>query len=451
MRRLWATVFLLIILCGLFGPSIYNQRGIPSVPQPFDVAAEWDKAHWDDEESPPEKGTAAYYYDRAAKLYVPLGKEYLDTVDRSEAWADTDDEVKAWCKANELALETWRIGTTMPLKLQTRDFIALSFSVIDERDMFSLARLESCRLQTDRQHLQSWRWQEAQLRAAAQFSVAGNSISRICGHSFHSTACKNVVEWSVDPRVPSDLLTDAASFWNRHRVQSDGPSRIEGDFRGHRVNIAMLNELRNTDGQGLIDFRSEVGHPAKRMLLGEDQLAQKLSNIQAFRRLAAFRSPTEWKLANTEFLYFEPVKANSSNRPTAKQFADACKRLTFARFILEKQQYEERFHNSLKRLHARHNMITVVLAAERYRRRHDGQYPESMDALVAAELLATIPNDPQAMHPARVKYRPTDDGRQAIVWCVGWDGNDDGGSLEHVPSKGPLDYGYQLGPKPPID
>jgi hypothetical protein len=79
----------------------------------------------------------------------------------------------------------------------------------------------------------------------------------------------------------------------------------------------------------------------------------------------------------------------------------------------------------------------VAVAAERYRRAQ-GHWPETLDALKAADYLRAIPNDPYDGQPLR--WRRLDDG--VVVYAVGPDGEDNGGKLDR---QNPLAPGTDIG------
>jgi hypothetical protein len=82
----------------------------------------------------------------------------------------------------------------------------------------------------------------------------------------------------------------------------------------------------------------------------------------------------------------------------------------------------------------------VGLALERYRR-VKAQWPDSLSGLVAAGLLGEVPIDPYDGKPLR--YRRLPDG--VVVYAIGPDGNDDGGTLNRQnPTAASSDVGFRL-------
>ena len=84
--------------------------------------------------------------------------------------------------------------------------------------------------------------------------------------------------------------------------------------------------------------------------------------------------------------------------------------------------------------------VIVLLAAERYRLRHN-RWPPSVDELVNAGFLNRVPPDPYDGAPLR--FRLLDDG--ILAYSVGPEGTDDGGASKRQHLIGPMrDIGYQL-------
>jgi hypothetical protein len=94
----------------------------------------------------------------------------------------------------------------------------------------------------------------------------------------------------------------------------------------------------------------------------------------------------------------------------------------------------------LRRSLAERRCAVVLLAAERFRR-SQGRWPASLEELVEAGLLARTPKDPYDRAPLRL--RRFADG--LVVYSVGADGRDDGGTFDRKhPDMPGTDIGYQL-------
>jgi hypothetical protein len=112
----------------------------------------------------------------------------------------------------------------------------------------------------------------------------------------------------------------------------------------------------------------------------------------------------------------------------------------------------DKIAQACQRNHAFLRNAIVALAAERFRQQ-TGRWPTTLDELVRAKLLQAVPTDPYDSKPIRLKR--TADG--LIVYCVGPDGADNGGTIDRQnPVKVGTDLGFQLwdpparrGPAPP--
>jgi hypothetical protein len=96
------------------------------------------------------------------------------------------------------------------------------------------------------------------------------------------------------------------------------------------------------------------------------------------------------------------------------------------------------------------DLARIACGLEQYRRKHGG-YPETLAALRPA-FLDSIPNDSITGEP--LSYRRTTDDRY-LLYSVGWDGKDDGGTREPTPDaaswQGPMngtDWVWNGVPKP---
>jgi hypothetical protein len=84
--------------------------------------------------------------------------------------------------------------------------------------------------------------------------------------------------------------------------------------------------------------------------------------------------------------------------------------------------------------------MQVAFAAERYRLQNE-KWPEKLDDLVTAKLIAAVPLDPFEAKPLR--WKVVDDGR--VIYSVGQDRTDNGGNIDHeLMNKDGSDIGFRL-------
>lgn len=100
-------------------------------------------------------------------------------------------------------------------------------------------------------------------------------------------------------------------------------------------------------------------------------------------------------------------------------------------------QVTKLFAGSDQRVIARLRSAAAGLSCERYRQTH-GRWPNDLAEL--KELLPAVPLDPYDGHPLR--YRKLDDG--AVVYAVGPDRQDDGGTLSYGQPRPGEDVGFRL-------
>jgi hypothetical protein len=99
----------------------------------------------------------------------------------------------------------------------------------------------------------------------------------------------------------------------------------------------------------------------------------------------------------------------------------------------------ERVAEAFQRSQAKLRCGVTALAAERYRQAH-GRWPDSLDELVQAKLLAAVPLDPYGGAPLRL--RRTANG--LVIYSISRDGQDNGGNLSDDSRAAGTDLGFQL-------
>ena len=90
----------------------------------------------------------------------------------------------------------------------------------------------------------------------------------------------------------------------------------------------------------------------------------------------------------------------------------------------------ERIFQRIAYTEARRRQAVIVCALHRYRLEHVDGFPDTLEALVPAYLDA-IPVDP--MDGKAMRYQRTNDGSDFLLWSIGFDATDDGGTLNLRP------------------
>jgi hypothetical protein len=91
-----------------------------------------------------------------------------------------------------------------------------------------------------------------------------------------------------------------------------------------------------------------------------------------------------------------------------------------------------------------HRCMTVLLAAEQYRR-EQGDYPRQLTDLVP-KYLADLPADPINGESLRMRY----ESDRFVVYGVGSNEQDDGGDIDEVPGRRSMDTGVAVPPYPTV-
>ena len=91
-----------------------------------------------------------------------------------------------------------------------------------------------------------------------------------------------------------------------------------------------------------------------------------------------------------------------------------------------------RFADKCARAQCSADLARIACALERYRLAN-GQFPETLDAL-APKFMESLPHD--LINGQPLKYRRTDDG-QFVLYSVGWNETDDGGTVGLTKSGNP--------------
>ena len=121
-----------------------------------------------------------------------------------------------------------------------------------------------------------------------------------------------------------------------------------------------------------------------------------------------------------------------------------------AKFATARQQFGElpmiaatlapatdKIAQAVQRSHGQQRCAIVALACERFRKKND-RWPNSLDELKAAGMLAAIPTDPYVGGP--LKLNRTSDG--LLIYVVGQDLKDDGGICDRA---NPMKTGHRPG------
>jgi hypothetical protein len=245
------------------------------------------------------------------------------------------------------------------------------------------------------------------VRIACQ-AVAVNLLERVLAQGEPSDAVLAALQARLEAAEPEPLLlyglrgerggsNQLFENWRNGTVPTGnaaGTFGVSGGFPDGLNALLSVPGVLTTQHAGLLEYMNETVEIAK-------------------------RPPEEWEAA------FAAQKAKINDLPLlAKLIAPAMDKVAEA----------------ARRNHAILRCAIVMIAAERHRKAK-GKWPATPEDLVKAGLLKAVPGDPYAAGQT-IKFAKAADG--LIVYTVGGDGVDNGGTLDKNPLAAGKDYGFRL-------
>jgi hypothetical protein len=224
------------------------------------------------------------------------------------------------------------------------------------------------------------------------------------------------------------------------------------------VGVALLERLLAqgeppADGLAKVQRWLEAEEPAPLMLImvrGERAMYERTvehlyGGMPAYERLYLSLnpaiSPTKARSVGLRYFneYVEAAKLPEDQRPGRRPvLPDDPKTVPILIGLLSSSV--DKIAEACVRSHAQVRCAIAAVAAERFRR-DKGRWPASLDELVSAGLLKTVPRDPYDFRPLRLKRRP--DG--LVIYTIGPDKTDNGGVFDRQkPLEPGTDWGLQL-------
>jgi hypothetical protein len=217
---------------------------------------------------------------------------------------------------------------------------------------------------------------------------------------------------------------------------------------------AMLEREMNSSGwlQAIRGERAGIHHLFDNLRSGKIQNTQMLRGLVTGRGASNFQEWITDQFPST-MLHSYPEHLKRMTRcveiaklpihergPKMKEWEDDSRQ---SRNVIVRLLYPAltKCHQAECRSQALLRTSSVAMACERYRQRHDGQWPASLEALVNEKLIDNLPLDPLDGQPLR--YRKTKYG--VVIYSIGMDLTDNQGNVdrEHPINPG-VDLGFRL-------
>ena len=128
-------------------------------------------------------------------------------------WSSASPGIRAYLKAKQPALETWREGSQRPDGLYYQpDKMSIDSTmelIPDAAVLSGMAALEGSRLEDAGDREGAWKWYRAILRCSRLIGRHGMLVQRNFGAKIHLLATRSILHWAADPGVDARLLRQA--------------------------------------------------------------------------------------------------------------------------------------------------------------------------------------------------------------------------------------------------
>ena len=415
------------------GNKTQDIESLPDIGDPFDVK------EFTSLEVPDEENAYVMYRQAAAKYEEagPVWPESLHEIGEHLDLSSTSVELRSYFGKQREALKLWRQGAdradALPIKLSQRTGTNQDFETTAAiRYLIYFPLIESLRLQDRGEMKRAWSSLRAMLHCSRHTQLNGGLTERALAFGYYGVAVKGIRQWADDERTTLDLLEQALTDV---REINDGIPPFS-----RTIKISFLEDMNSIDEmhekfRGSIDTPEEFRkHWARRKGQQVDEVeidAAFLAHEPELSRRVARILYGSW-LANVDTFWNQdrPV-TNSQGKEimTIDELAKWLGRSVYFRDVIApyppSRGIMERFEQ---------RALLTILALQVYRRKH-GEFPDKLNALTG-NILEVVPQDPARAAP--LLYERRHGG--AVVWSVGIDGNNDGGTRQLDSDFQPRDY-----------
>ncbi len=415
--------------------------GVPDMGDPFDVE------EFGTVEIRAEDNAFLGYVDAASLLVAPELSDVEGFDDEKiKSWSDATTGMRDALERNRPALERWQQATTKPdaLYIQPKDvaFDTLLPAIQGLREFARLGLVEGLRLESNGDVDEAWAVYRAMFRSSRHSGLHGGLIERLVGIAMYSKTIRSMTRWSAHPQVTAGQLERAIDELSSDYKLTASPSvSLKAEYL-MQLNMSTTPELQAEllREAGIPPMLTGIGLYA----IGEPELSRRVTRQVFANWLENIDKPRHARPSRRggvlDLFEQDPAVRLPPNRLTADEIQRVFPRSVIAKFLLPAFS---QFDVAVSREEARQAALITVLRVQLYYRKH-GMFPKDLDTLIDDHKSA-LPTDPLGKAGQRLHYRRDEDG--AIVWSVGENGVDDGGSIEFVSGK-PPDIGIRF--KAPI-
>lgn len=431
-----ATIFLLIA-ASPFVFRAYRLRGVPSVDEPFDLAAAATVTI-------PAGDNAFDWYVKA--VGTMHGMSAAERTDLEKAltgtWKEVPETLRGSLGANQPAIDLYLKGAACPnaVYVQPKDltFATVLTDLQSLRNLTPLVRLDAMRLAAEGDLAGAWKRIYAILRTSQHVGRHGCFMESLVGASFMASGVEAALPCcesaKSDPKLLRAALRDVIA------LRENAPKMSEPLKAEYLAMCNMLATLNSAQGWQNLDLHLlPTGHGSgwsqveyyHGMLMCEPEVSRRtfrlmwtnwLSQVDRPRYL---RSPAGYN----NLFPLDPAAPVNRNLYSDTQIGEILPQAKVAKSILPATEFFIRaFDVRVTRL----DLLELMLALQLYASEHGGSYPDTLEALLP-DYLAEIPLDTFGRGDP-LKYRREIAPPGFTVWSIGPDGKDDKAAFAYAGS-----------------
>jgi hypothetical protein len=418
------TLFVVIAPFAFRGAQIAE---LPDVGDPFDVVAFGTVAIKEEDNAFP------LYANATAKL-TELNWELRDSAfDALETgWQDVPAEVKQWHQDNQPALAMWReaasrpdILVVQPKELNGSNLVKLRVSGFSNFSL--LAELEALRPIDAGDFENAWYCYRDIIRFSRHLQLHA-PVDGYCAGAimFHRAfeGIRRLIEYSaVNPMLLEQIRADT------ERLTSPLPSdALKSEYY---LTMNLINDRRYLpELLDVKDTKEWIALETGKFAFNEPEASRRLLRIVFARWLHSIDQPLQLRgrQISDDFMLYEAADSLSiaPNMPSASLIERELNNRVLARSFTWRIRW---FDQLALRERTERRLLQFLISAHRYQREF-GEFPASADELVNRGYLPSIPGDP-FHRDLPLRYRRDESSpNSAVVWSIGPDCVDDGGTDE---------------------
>ncbi|MEZ6042031.1 MAG: hypothetical protein R3C20_16125 [Planctomycetaceae bacterium] len=375
-------------------------------------------------------------YDAASLTAEPKG-----VLAPRDDWNSVPEAWRIWLEENRFALLLIEAGAGRPsamVCLPHEQTYTSMLSVAHHRSLHNLTLLEASRCRAIGRHTEAWRWLRIAFRHSRHCGMHAMHLNRLIGAAFHSQAVQAIMIWSESADVDSEFLQRAWLDIRKDFAMTLRPSETLCNQYYFERNTFEFR-LRSS---GVEFFRPERNpqNPVKAWLDCEPERGLRLIDLvyANWRQQIDLPRRVQSLLPGSQFGLFVN-SADKDNPVDAETLERWCLSSSVARNFL---RYNSAFPKSLRTEKTLQGLLEVSFAARIYFHRNR-RFPASPGDL--EHLLPDgWPEDATSDSPEGLSYRCENDGLSAVIWCAGYDGDNDGGNIDTQPNDESYDLGFRL-------